>query len=108
MAIPIAYNLRNLAVRKTTTIMTALGIAVTVAVLLAILALVNGLRTAFEASGHPLNVLVLRKGSDSELASNFTRASYQELKVKPGIARSRGGGPLASLEMVTVINLPSD
>ncbi len=108
MAIPISYNLRNLAVRKTTTIMTALGIAITVAVLLAILALVNGLRTAFEASGHPLNVLVLRKGSDSELASNFTRAAYQELKVKPGIARSRNGGPLASLEMVTVINLPSD
>jgi putative ABC transport system permease protein len=108
MAIPISYNLRNLAVRKTTTIMTALGIAVTVAVLLAILALVNGLRTAFEASGNPLNVLVLRKGSDSELASNFTRAAYQELKVKPGIARGRNGEPLASLEMVTVINLPSN
>jgi putative ABC transport system permease protein len=107
MAIPISYNLRNLTVRKTTTVMTALGIAVTVAVLLVILALVNGLRTAFEASGNPLNVLVLRKGSDSELASNFTRAAYQELKVKPGIARSRNGGPLASLEMVTVINLTS-
>jgi ABC-type lipoprotein release transport system permease subunit len=44
MSIPFAYNLRNLVVRKTTTIMTALGIALTVAVLLAILALVNGLR----------------------------------------------------------------
>jgi putative ABC transport system permease protein len=108
MAIPISYNLRNLAVRKTTTIMTAFGIAVTVAVLLAILALVNGLETAFAASGHPLNVLVMRKGSTSELASNFTRAAYQELKVKPGIARSRSGGPLASLEMVTVITLPSE
>ena len=41
MAVPIAYNLRNLVVRKTTTIMTALGIALTVAVLLSILALVN-------------------------------------------------------------------
>jgi hypothetical protein len=27
MAIPISYNIRNLAIRKTTTIMTALGIA---------------------------------------------------------------------------------
>ena len=34
MAIPIAYNLRNLVVRRTTTLMTALGIALTVAVLL--------------------------------------------------------------------------
>jgi putative ABC transport system permease protein len=108
MAIPISYSLRNLAVRKTTTIMTALGIALTVAVLLAILALVNGLHTAFAASGHPLNVLVLRKGSDTEINSNFTRAAFQELKVKPGIARSASGGPMASLEIVTAINLPSD
>ena len=49
MAIPLAYNLRNLVVRKTTTLMTALGIALTVAVLLAILALVNGLE--FDAFG---------------------------------------------------------
>ena len=34
MAIPITYNLRNLVVRRTTTIMTALGIGLTVAVVL--------------------------------------------------------------------------
>jgi putative ABC transport system permease protein len=107
MAIPISYNLRNLVVRRTTTIMTALGIAVTVAVLLAILALVHGLETAFAASGDPLNVLVLRKGSQTELSSNFTREAYQQLKTKSGIARGKDGEPLASLEMVTAINLPS-
>ena len=64
MAIPLAYNLRNLVVRKTTTIMTALGIALTVAVLLAMLALVSGLRGALRVPGDPLHVLVLRKGSD--------------------------------------------
>jgi putative ABC transport system permease protein len=53
MAIPLAYNLRNLAVRKTTTLMTALGIALTVAVLLAILALVNGLNSTLSVSGDP-------------------------------------------------------
>ena len=41
MAIPISYNIRNLAVRKTTTLMTAAGIAMTVAVLLAVLGLVS-------------------------------------------------------------------
>lgn len=106
MAIPLAYNLRNLAVRKATTLMTALGIALTVAVLVAVLALIGGLRRAFESTGNPLHVLVLRKGSDSELVSNFTRAMYQDLKFKPGIARTRSGEPMASLEMVTVINLP--
>jgi putative ABC transport system permease protein len=105
MAIPLAYNLRNLVVRKTTTLMTALGIALTVAVLLAVLALVNGLRTTLSTSGDPLHVLVLRKGSDSELVSLFARAQFQDLKFKPGIAAGRDGQPLASLEMVTVINL---
>jgi putative ABC transport system permease protein len=107
MAIPITYSLRNLAVRRTTTVMTALGIAVTVAVLLTILALVHGLNSAFAASGDPLDVLVMRKGSTSELSSNFTREAYQQLKVKPGIARMKNGEPMASLEMVTVLNLPS-
>jgi putative ABC transport system permease protein len=106
MAIPVSYNLRNLVVRKTTTIMTALGIALTVAVLLAVLALVNGLRTAFQSSGDPRQILVMRKGSNAELSSGVTREVYQDLKSMPGIARD-GDEPMASLEMVTVINLPN-
>jgi putative ABC transport system permease protein len=105
MSIPIAYNLRNLVVRKTTTIMTALGIALTVAVLLAILALVNGLRSTLTVSGDPLHVLVLRKGSDSELVSVFTRSQFQDLKFKAGIATGRDGQPLASMEVVTIMIL---
>jgi putative ABC transport system permease protein len=105
MAIPIAYNLRNLVVRKTTTLMTALGIALTVAMLLAILALVNGLRVTLTASGDPLRIVVVRQGSDSELVSNFVRTQFQDIKFKPGIATGSDGQPLASLEMVTIINL---
>ncbi len=105
MAIPISYNLRNLVVRKTTTLMTALGIALTVAVLLAILALVNGLRVTLGTSGDPLHVMVLRKGSDSEVVSNFTRTQFQDLKFKPGIATGSDGQPLASLEVVTSVSL---
>ena len=105
MAIPISYNWRNLIVRKTTTIRTALGIALTVAVLLSVLALVEGLRTAFKATANPNHVLVTRKGSTSELVSGMSRAVFQDLKFKPGIARSKSGDPLASLEMVTVLAL---
>ena len=107
MAIPLAYNLRNLVVRKTTTLMTALGIALTVAVLLSILALVDGLRATLSSSGDPLQVLVTRKGATSELVSVVTRTQFQDLKFLPGIARSRDGQPLASLEVMTLINLAS-
>jgi len=105
MAIPLAYNLRNLVVRKTTTVMTALGIALTVAVLLAILALVNGLRSTLSTSGDPRHVLVLRKGSTSELVSGIPRALFQDIKFKRGIAAGSDGQPLASLEIITVINM---
>jgi len=107
MSIPFAYNLRNLVVRKTTTVMTALGIGLTVAVLLAILALVNGLRATLSVSGDPRHVLVLRKGSDTELVSVFTRTQFQDLKFKPGIAAARNGQPSASMEVVTIMILES-
>ena len=107
MAIPLNYNLRNLVVRKTTTIMTALGIALTVAVLLAVLALMSGLQASLHSTGDPLDILVLRKGSDSELMSNMERTDYQTIKFLPGIAHDKSNEPLASLEVVTVINLVS-
>ncbi len=93
--------------RRTTTIMTALGIGLTVAVLLSIFALVEGLRTALSTTGHPLNVMVLRKGSTAELNSTVTQETFRVLKVKPGIAKDAKGEPMASLEVVTVIVLES-
>jgi len=107
MAIPIVYNLRNLVVRKTTTAMTALGIALTVAVLVADFALVNGLQEVFRRSGNPLHVLVLRKGSNSELASSVNREVYQNLREQPAVAKNSLGLPMASPEIVTSINVPS-
>src|SRR6266403_1294147 len=107
MAIPLSYNLRNLVVRKTTTLMTALGIALTVAVLLAILALVNGLHDAFRTTGNPLHVLALRKGSNAELVSGIARTVFQDMKFKAGVARAANGDPMVSPEGIVVINLPS-
>ncbi len=106
---PLAYNLRNLTVRKTTTIMTALGIALTVAVLLAVLALVNGLRSAFAASAAiRCKILVLRKGRHRRAEQRTLRGRCSRTcKSNPGIARDGERRPMASLEMVTVINLPS-
>ena len=92
-------------VRKTTTLMTAFGIGLTVAVLVSDLALVNGLKSAFESTGNPLHVLVLRKGGTAELSSAMSQAVFQDLKTNPGIARNRSAEPMASLEIVSVITL---
>src|ERR1700742_1537099 len=107
MAIPISYNLRNLVVRKTTTIMTAVGVALTVAVLLAVLGLVSGLESAFASTGDPLHVLVMRKGGNAELTSLLTQEQFQIVKNFPGIRSGPPGQPMASLEVVTIANMPS-
>ena len=104
MAIPISYNLRNLRVRMTTTIMTALGVALTVAVLLGILAMVNGLRGALEVTGHPRQVIILRQGSTAELVSVVTEEQFRTLSLLDGIEK-RDGEPMASHEVVSVVSL---
>jgi putative ABC transport system permease protein len=106
MAIPISYNIRNLKLRKGLTIMTALGIALTVTTVVFLMALLAGLKQAFVSSGDPLNVLVLRKGSTAELSGGFDASLFPTLKDLPGIAKDSKGEPMASGEWVVVIVLP--
>lgn len=106
MAIPIRYNIRNLRLRKGLTIMTALGIALTVTTAIFLMALVAGLDRAFVSSGSPLDVLVLRKGSESELTGGFDASLFPTLKTLPGIAKDSQGEPTASAEWNVVIVLP--
>lgn len=86
--------------------MTALGIALTVTTALFIMALLAGLQKAFQASGNPLNVMVVRKGSTSELTGPFSSQTFPTLKTLPGIAKDSHGEPLVSGETVVVIVLP--
>ena len=106
MAIPITYNVRNMILRKGLTLMTALGIALTVMTAVFLMMLLAGMRKAFVSSGDPLNVLVLRKGSTSELAGGFTKDKLPILRELPGIARDSHGDPLVSGEWVVVVVLP--
>ena len=106
MAIPNSYNIRNLKLRKGLTIMTALGIALTVTTAIFIMALLAGLQRAFVTSGDPNNVLVLRKGSEAELSGGFDATAFPVLKNLPGIAKDSHGEPMASGEWVVVIVLP--
>ena len=106
MTIPISYNVRNLRLRKGLTVMTALGIALTVTTAIFLMALLAGLHRAFVNSGNPLNVLVLRKGSEAELSGGFDAALYPTLRTLPGIAKDSHGEPMTSGEWVVVIVLP--
>jgi putative ABC transport system permease protein len=106
MAIPISYNVRNMVLRKGLTLMTAMGIALTVMTAVFLMMLLAGMKKAFVKSGDPLNVLVMRKGSTSELAGGFTKDKLPILVALPGIAKNATGEPLVSGEWVVIVNLP--
>jgi len=107
MGVPLNYNFRNLIERKGTTLMTAVGIGLTVAVLVTSLALTAGLKTVFAGTGDARQLLVLRKGVDAELTSTVSNDAYQIIRRLPGIAIDAKGEPLVSPEGLTVVNLPS-
>jgi putative ABC transport system permease protein len=102
MPLPLKYNLRNLTVRKGTTLATAASVAMTVAVFLMVMALARGIDSTLASSGEPLNLIVVRNGSTAELASNVTIENLETIKYLDGVARE-GAEPLAAPEIVTVI-----
>lgn len=103
--IPISYNVRSLAVRRTTTIATAFGIALVVFVLASSLMLSSGIRKTMGLSGRPDYALVLRKGSDTELASSVENRLISLITAAPGVAKDGSGAPLGTGELLMVITL---
>lgn len=106
MAIPLKYNLRNLVVRRVSTLMTVGTIALVVAVFVALFALANGLNSSLITTGAPENVLIIRQGSQTEMQSGLSKEAFQIIQTLPGIARTEDGKPKASAEIAVVVNLP--
>jgi putative ABC transport system permease protein len=100
------YNLRSMVVRKGTAAMTAMGIAMVVAVFVMTLAIAQGFRSTLVASGSPDNVIILRKGSTSENLSAVLKNQVPILENLPQIARGSDGRPLSSPELLVIISLP--
>ncbi|MEQ1689665.1 MAG: FtsX-like permease family protein [Gemmatimonas sp.] len=106
MKIPLIYNVRSVLQRPVSTAFTALGIALVVAVFVAMLALANGFASALTKTGGDDNILVMRKGADSELSSAIARADANIIASFPQVAMGADGKPLVSPETYVVINLP--
>lgn len=102
--IPLKYNSRNLVVRWKTTLMTAAGFTLVVAMLVALLAFVEGVETVCKISGEPENVIVLAKGNNDEVFSQLDTRIATELENFPGVAKNQRGDPLCSREMFLVVH----
>ncbi len=105
MAIPFSYSFRNLGTRRLTTILTASGMALVVFVFAATLMLAEGLRQTLVATGSSDNVIVIRKGAETEVQSGVSRDQASVVETDSSIAVDRVGTPLFSKELVVLISL---
>jgi len=98
--------MRNLLTRRMTTVLTAAGMALVVMVFAATLMLTDGLQKTLVATGSPDNVIVIRKGAQTEVQSGVERQQANLVESLPGIAISSDGSRLLAKELVVLINLP--
>ncbi|MDR5734417.1 ABC transporter permease [Caballeronia sp. LZ025] len=105
MAIPVSYVARNLWARRLTTMLTASGLALVVFVFATVLMLDAGLKKTLVSTGERDNVVVIRKGAETEIQSSIDRAQANVLEMHPSVALNGNGEPLASKETVVLISL---
>jgi len=102
--IPIKYNVQSLMVRRTTSLMTAAGVALVVMILVLLLNVVGGLRKSLELAGDPEVWILLSRGTSSEVESFIPRDEFDVLRTRPEIATTASGDALISPEMVVPFN----
>jgi putative ABC transport system permease protein len=103
--IPVAYNLRNLRVRKTTTAAAALGLGLVVFIFAAVMMMSNGIKQVTARAADPDVAIVLRSGSDVELSSGLDETSVGLIAAAPEVAQGADGRPQATAELLVVVLL---
>jgi putative ABC transport system permease protein len=106
MPLLLAYSLRNLRVRKLTTVLTAAGMALVVFVFAAVLMLDAGLKQTLVSTGEDANVIFVRRSSEVEIQSLVDRKQASIIETAPEVMIGAAGEPLVSKEVVVLIALP--
>lgn len=106
MGIPFSYVVRNLWVRKITTLLTAGGMALVVFVFAAVLMLSEGLKKTLVATGSPENVVIIRRSAETEVQSSVYRDQASLVASIPEIANGPGGTRMVSREVLVLMVLP--
>ena len=105
MPLPIVYNLRSVKERWTSSLVAIIGIAGTVSVFIAMLALARGFQATLVSSGQPQNAIVQQAGADSEMTSAIELDAVRTVEDQPQVAR-RGADALVSPEVVVIAAVP--
>ena len=102
----VLMNLKSIPQRLGASLVIVIGIAGVVGVLVAMLSMSTGLNKTLTATGDPNRAIVLRGGSNGELASFLDRSAATLIKQDPAIARHADRLPLASGELIVITEVP--
>ena len=105
MALPLVYNFESVRARWPSTVVAVLGIAGSVGVFVAMLALARGFQAALISAGSTENAMVRRAGATSEMDSAITIEQLDVIEEAGEVQRS-ASGPMVSPEVVVVAALP--
>ncbi len=97
-------NLRNLPARFGASMVIVVGIAGVVAVLVALLSMARGFEATLQKTGDPGRILLLRGGSNTEMASSICTSCFAALFDKPGVLRTEQGAMIAG-ETYVIANI---
>jgi putative ABC transport system permease protein len=97
-------NLKSLPQRLWPSLSTVVAVALVVVVLLAFLAMTNGFQQTLLSSGAQDIAIILRGGSQAEVASVVTRDQVRLVEEAPGIAKITDGKPAVSAELYLVVD----
>jgi putative ABC transport system permease protein len=102
MAIPVSYNLRSVTARWKAAVVSVIGIAGTVGVFVAMLAMAKGFQATLISSGSTSNAIIRRAGASSEMDSGVSLDQLRVIADAPEVARNSAGVPLSSPEIVVI------
>jgi putative ABC transport system permease protein len=97
-------NLKSLPKRFWLSLSTIVAVMLVVVVLLAFLAMRNGFQHTLASAGSQDVAMILRAGSQSEVASVITHDQVDLIEDAPGIAKGADGKPLVSPELYLVVD----
>ena len=97
-------NLRSILERSGSSLVIIVGIAGSVAVMVSLLAMAEGLSSTISSTGEEDRVIILRDGSNSELSSGVAMTEIDTVSSSPGI-KSMDGEPMIAGEIFAIIDL---
>jgi putative ABC transport system permease protein len=100
-----SVNIRSMGERLGSSAVAVFGIVGVVIVLVGVLSIAEGFRSAMQATGDEDTVMVMRSGADSEMTSGLSGEHATMVGDKPGIMRD-ASGPLVSPELLVIVAHP--